>query len=67
MQLINCKVELTLKWIKHCVFSTACADNTNANQRHKIICSCDNFISKDNQKLSRLLSKGFERSVYRNE
>ena len=31
MPLINCKVELKLKWAKHCVLSEAGADNTNAN------------------------------------
>ena len=32
-----------------------------------VICSCGNFISKRQKKLSKLLSKGFERSVYWNE
>ena len=30
--LINCKVELKLKWIKYRVLSAAGADNTNANR-----------------------------------
>ena len=76
MPLINCKVELKLKWTKYYVFSAAGKDNTNDNpnnyyfyyQRHKIICSCCNFVSaRDNPKLSKLLSKGFEGSIYWNE
>ena len=31
---------------------------------HKIICSCSSFTGKNNQKLSKLLSKWLERSVY---
>ena len=51
MPLINCKVELKLKWTKYCVLSAAGADNDNANPKNiiftiKIICSCCNFISK---------------------
>ena len=54
MPLINCKVELKLKWTKYCVLFAAEVDNNDANsnniifyyQRHKIICSCSNFISK---------------------
>ena len=76
MPLINCKVELKLKWTKYYVFSAAGKDNTNDNpnnyyfyyQRHKIICSCCNFVSaRDKPKLSKLLSKGFEGSIYWNE
>ena len=36
-------------------------------QRHKSICSCCNFISKGQSKLSKILSKISERSVYWNE
>ena len=35
--------------------------------RYKIKCYCRHFTSKDNQKLSKPFSKGFERSVYWNE
>ena len=31
MPLINCKVELKLKWTKYCVLSVAGADNVNVN------------------------------------
>ena len=36
MPLINCKVELKLKWTKYCVLSAAGADNTNANPNNII-------------------------------
>ena len=50
--LINCKVELKLKWVKYCVLSEAGADNVNDSSniiftiKDKIICSCGNFICK---------------------
>ena len=31
MPLINCKVELELRWTKHCALSVAGTDNTNDN------------------------------------
>ena len=77
MPLINCKVELKLKWTKYCILSTAgngndVNDDNNANNiiftiRHKIICSVVTLSARDNKELSKLLSKGFERSVYWNE
>ena len=36
MPLINCKVELKIKWTKHCVEATDAVDNTNANPNHFI-------------------------------
>ena len=56
--------------------SAAGADNVNADAnnliftiKEAILCSYRHFIlsAKENQKLSKLLSKGFERSVYWNE
>ena len=75
MPLINCKVELKLKWTIYSVLSAAGADNTNANS-HNIIFTIKNtklyvpvvtLSPRDNQKLSKGLSKGSERSVYWNE
>ena len=55
--LINCKVELKLKWAKYCVLSAAGADNNDANSnniiffvKNKIQCPCRNFISKRQSK-----------------
>ena len=72
MPLKNCKVELKLKWTEHFVLCAAGADNDNANPNNIIFSIKDTKLyvpvltlsAKDNQKLSTLLSKRFERSVY---
>ena len=53
MPLINCKVELKLKWARKYVLVSAGNEIANANsdnliyyQRHKIICFCSHFINK---------------------
>ena len=74
MPLINCKVELKLKWTKKCVLSAAGYDNDN-NRKNiiltikdtKLYVSVVTLSARDNQKLSKFLSKGFERSAYWNE
>ena len=71
----NCKVELKLKLTKFCVLSAAGADNTNANPNNIIFTIKDTKLyvavvtlsTKDNQKLSKLPSKGFEKSIYQND
>ena len=57
MSLINCKIELKLKWTKCCAMSAAGADNVNANSNNIILimkdtklCFCTNFISKKQSK-----------------
>ena len=74
--LINCKVELKLKWTKYCVLATGGNDNDDANSSSIIFTIKGTKLyvpgivtssTKDNQKLSKLLSKGFERSVYWND
>ena len=75
MPLINCKVELELKWTKCCVLSAAGNDNTNAKPNNiiftikgtKLYVPVVTLSSRDNQKLSKRLSKRLERSVYWNE
>ena len=75
MPLINCKIELKLKWTNHCVLATGSNDNYDINSDNIIFTIKDTKLyvsvvilsAKDNQKLSRLLGKGFERSVYWNE
>ena len=37
MPLINCKVEIKLRWTKYCVLSVVGADNTNDNDSDNII------------------------------
>ena len=69
MPLVNCKVELSLKWIENCILTTA----ANANKAifkitdAKIYVLIVTLSEKDNVKLSKILSEGFKRSVYWNE
>ena len=75
MPSINCKVELKLTWRKYCVLSAASADKTNVNPDNIMFNIKDTELcvhivtlsARDNQKLSKLLSKGFDRSVCCNE
>ena len=76
MLFIICKVELKPKWTKDCVLAAADVDHANANNDDNIIFTIKDtklyapavtLSSKDNQKLSKLPSKGFVRSIYWNE
>ena len=74
MPLISCKVELKLKRKKYCVSFAAVNDNINENANvdniiftikdTKLYFAVVTLSASDNQKLSKLLSKGFERLVY---
>ena len=66
MPLINCKVELSLKWYERClltVANTATFKITDA----KIYVPIVTLSIEDNAKLSKLLSKGFKRPLYWNK
>ena len=77
MPLINCKIELSLKWIENCVLTTAAiganADATGADRATfkitdaKIYVPIVTLSAEDNAKLSKLLSDGFKRAVYWNK
>ena len=75
MLLINCKVGLRVKWSKLRILSVNGNDNNDANsnniifniQEIKLYLPVVTLSEKDNQKLSKLYGKGFERSVYWNE
>ena len=77
MSLINWKVKLKLRWTKHCVLSVAVTDHANGNNDDnniiftikgtKLYVPVITLLARDNQKLSKLHSKGFERSIYWNE
>ena len=76
MPLINCKVVLKLRLTKHYVLSVAGTDNASGNnddkifftiQDTKLYVSVITLSARENQKLSKRLSKGFERSVDWNE
>ena len=72
MTLINFKVELKLKWTNHCVLSAVGTDNADTNYNNIMFTIKDTKLyvpiipisAKNNQKLSNVFSKGFERSVY---
>ena len=66
MLLINCKVELSLNWIKRClltVANTATFKITDAKLYVPIV----TLSAEDNAKLSKLLGEGFKRPVYWNK
>ena len=73
--LVNCKVELKLKLINHCVLSALGGGNADANFNNIIftIISTKLFVpfvtlpAKDNPKLTKFNSKGFEISANWNE
>ena len=77
--MINCKVELKLKWTKYCIFSAngtgnGVNDNDNANniiltiKNTKLYVPVVTLSARDNHiKTSYQRIKGFERSVYWNE
>ena len=68
MPLINCKVELSLKEIENCVFTTS----ANANKATFEITDARLYVpivtlsAQDNAKLSKL-GEGFKRSIYWNK
>ena len=69
MSLINWRVELKLKWSKYCVLDAAGVDNSNANSNNYILTLKHSQLHvpivilslKDNQKVSKHLSKRFEK------
>ena len=75
--LINCKIELSLGWIEICVLTSAPvganADATGSDSAFfkttdtKLCVPIVTLSAEDNAKLSKLLSKGFKRSVYWNK
>ena len=67
MPLINCKVELSLKWYKNCILSSAETAATFAITDTKLYVSVVTLKIEDNAKSSKLLGEGFKRSVYLNK
>ena len=60
MPLINCKVELSLTWNQNCIVSREVGDSTFAITDAKLYVPVVTLKTKDNVKLSRLLSEGFK-------
>ena len=67
MPLINCKVELSLKWYENCILSSAGTAATFAITDTKLYVPVVTLKTEDNAKLSKLLNEGFKRSVYWNK
>ena len=67
--MINCKVDLKHKWTKHCVLAAAGNDNTIGSSNNiiftiintKLYVPLVTISGKDNEKLSKIICKGFER------
>ena len=64
--IINCKVELSLKWIENCLLTAA----ANANKETFEIADAKIYVpivtlsAEENTKLLKLLCKRFKRSIY---
>ena len=77
MPLINCKVELSLKWIENCVLTTAdigaIADATSTDNATLEVTDTKLYVpvvtlsAGDNVKLVKQLNEGFKRPVYWNK
>ena len=77
MPLINCKAELSLKWIENCVLTTAgIGANANATGADsatfkitdaKLYVPIVTLSAEDNAKLSKLFGEGYKRSIYWNK
>ena len=77
MPLINCRVELSLRWIENCVLTTA-AIGANANATGtesttfkitdaKLYVPIVTLSVEDNAKSSKLLGEAFQKSIYWNK
>ena len=77
MPLINCKIELSLKWIENCVLTSApIGDDANAAGTDsatfkityaKLYVPIVTLSAEDNGKLLKLLGEGFKRFIYWNK
>ena len=67
MPLINCKIELSLKWTENCILSSAGTAATFKITDAKLYVPIVTLKTEDNTKLSKLLSEGFKRPIYWNE
>ena len=62
--LINCKVELSLKWYDNCILSSAGENASFTITDAKLYVAFVTLSAEDNAKLSKLLGEGFKRLVY---
>ena len=66
MPLINCKIELSLKWYERCLLTVANATTFKITDA-KLYVPIVTLSSKDNVNLSKLLNEVFKRPIYWNE
>ena len=66
MPLINCKVELSLKWYERCLL-TAANTATFKITDAKLDVPIDTLSVEDNSKLTKLLNEGFKRPIHWDE
>ena len=65
--LINCEVELSLKWYENCILPSAGDNATFTITDAKLYVPIVTLSAEDNAKLSTLLGEGFKRLVYWNK
>ena len=66
MPLINCKVELSLKWYERCLVTAATTATLRITDA-KLYVPIVTFSIEDSSKLTNLLNEGFKRPIYWNE
>ena len=66
MPLINCKVELSLKWYEKCLLTTATTATFKITDA-KLYVPIVTLSTEDNAKLSKILSEGFKRPDHWNK
>ena len=66
MPLINCKIELSLKWYEECILSNSGNAATFTITDAKLYIPIVTLKTEDNTKLSKFLSKEFKRPIYWN-
>ena len=67
MPLINCQVELSLKWNKNCILSGEDGNSVFAITDTQPFVLIVTLSAEDNVKLSKLLSVGFKTPIYWNQ
>ena len=65
--LINCKVELSLRWYENCVLGNVAGNSTFTITDAKLYVPVVTLKTDDNAKSSKLFIERFKRSVYWNE
>ena len=67
MPLINCKVDHSLEWYTNCITIIGGNDATFVIRNTQLYVPVVTLKTEDNEKLSKLLNEGFQRSVYWNK